>query len=60
MNGKIIAIYYLLRSLHHYSNPQQKMSGVEVMTTAIIAGIYFGGNIEKARELLGAPNLVMG
>ncbi|WP_210391280.1 hypothetical protein [Synechococcus sp. PCC 7502] len=28
------------------------------MTTANIAGIYFGGNIEKARELSDTPNLI--
>lgn len=62
MNDKIIAIYCLcddlLRSLHHYSSPQQKMSDAEVMTTAIIGAMYFSGNFEKARELLGAPNLI--
>ncbi|WP_051023633.1 hypothetical protein [Synechococcus sp. PCC 7502] len=34
------------------------MSDAKEMTTANIAGISFGGNIEKARELLDTPNLI--
>jgi hypothetical protein len=29
------------------------MSDAEVMTTAIVAALYFGGNLERARKLLG-------
>lgn len=62
MNDKIIAIYCLcddlIKYLGHRSNPQQKMSDAEVMTTAMISAIYCGGNFEKARELLDVPNLI--
>jgi hypothetical protein len=30
------------------------MTGAEVMTTAIVAALYFGGNLEKARKMLQA------
>jgi hypothetical protein len=39
--------------LHHSEDPQCRMSDAEVMTTAIIATLYFGGNLERARKLLG-------
>jgi len=62
MNDKIIAIYCLcddlIKALGHSGNPQQKMSDAEVITTAIVGAMYFGGNFEKARELLEALNLI--
>jgi hypothetical protein len=45
----------LLRALHHHEDPQRLMSDAEVMTTAIVAALYFGGNFERARSLLAAP-----
>ena len=57
MDGQITAIYSLcedvLKTLHHSEDPQCRMSDAEVMTTAIIAALYFGGNLERARKLLG-------
>jgi hypothetical protein len=38
--------------MHHREDPQCRMSDAEVMTTAIVAARYFGGNIELARALL--------
>ena len=56
MIDKIIAIYCLcddlLKGLHHRQDVQQKMSDAEVMTTAIIAAMYFSGNFVKASELM--------
>jgi hypothetical protein len=42
----------MLKGLHHYEDPQSQMTDGEVMTTAIIAALYFVGNFEKAREML--------
>jgi len=56
MDTQIVAVYCLcddmLEALHHYEDPQCQMSDAEVMTTAIVAALYFGGNIEKARAHL--------
>ncbi len=56
MDGKIVAIYTIvsdfLLAIHHYEDPQCQMSDAEVMTTAIVAALYFGGNYESARSLL--------
>lgn len=56
MDEQIIAIYCLcddlLRAMHHQADPQCQMSDAEVMTTAIVAALYFGANFEYARALL--------
>jgi hypothetical protein len=58
MDDKILAIYCLctdfLKALHHAEYRQQKMTDAEVMTTALVAMVFFGGNFEHARALLGA------
>ena len=56
MDTEIIAIYCLcddfLKAMHHVDDGQCQMSDAEVMTTAIVAVRYFGGNIEWARAML--------
>lgn len=56
MDNQIIAVYCLcddmLRALRHKEDPQCHMSDAEVMTTAIVAVLYFNGNYVRARELL--------
>lgn len=62
MDEQIIVIYCLcadlLRALHHSEDGQGVMSDAEVMTTAIVAAVFFGGNFEKARALLAAPQYI--
>ncbi len=52
MELAIVAVYTiiddLLISLGHRTHPQAKMSDAEVMTTAIIAALYYGGNHQNA------------
>ncbi len=56
MDDRIIAIYCLcddcLRALHHQDDPQCAMSDAEVLTTAIVAAVFFRGNLESARAYL--------
>ena len=56
MDTQIIAIFCLcddmLKALHHPEDPQCQMTDAEVMTTAILAALRFGGNFELARHLL--------
>jgi hypothetical protein len=56
MDTQIVAVFCLcddmLKALHHSENPQIQMSDAEVMTTAIVAALNFGGNIEMARAHL--------
>lgn len=56
MDTQIIVIFCLcadmLKSLHHYEDPQCQMSDAEVMTTAIVAMLYFKGNFSMASGFL--------
>ncbi len=53
MDTQIVAVFCLcddmLKALQHFEDPQSQISDAEVMTTAIVAMLYFGGNMEKAR-----------
>lgn len=53
MDTQIVAVFCIcddmFKGLRHYEDPQSQISDAEIMTTAIIAALYFGGNIEKAR-----------
>lgn len=56
MDTQIVAVFCLcddmLKALQHYEDPQIQMKDAEVMTTAITAVLYFGGNFEIARKHL--------
>src|SRR5512133_480767 len=56
MDTQIIVVFCLcadmLKSLHHYEDRQCRMSDAEVMTTAIIAMLYFKGNFCLASQYL--------
>jgi len=56
MDTQIVAIYCIcddiLKGLRHFEDKQRQMSDAEVMTTSIVAGLYFSGNMEKSRIFL--------
>lgn len=56
MDTQIIVVFCLcadmLKSLHHYEDRQCRMSDAEVMTTAMIAMLYFKGNFCLASQYL--------
>ncbi len=58
MDIQMIAIYCLgddiLKAMPHREDPQRHMSDAEVMTTAIVAALFFGGNLEASRRFLQA------
>lgn len=62
MDIQIVAVYCLcddlLIALDHQEDPQVRMSDAEVMTTAIIAAVNFGGNFETARDFLQSHNYI--
>lgn len=53
MDTQIVAIYCIcddiLKGLKHYEDKQRQMSDAEVMTTSLVAALFFGGNMERAR-----------
>jgi len=54
MDTQIIVVFCLcadmLKSLHYYEDRQCRMSDAEVMTTAIVAMLYFKGNFCLASQ----------
>jgi Transposase DDE domain len=56
MDDKIIATFCLcddlLKAMHHHEDCQCQMNDAEVMTTALIASLFFRGNHESARAML--------
>jgi len=59
MDTQIVIVYSIcddiLKAIRHYEEPQCQMSDAEVLTTAIVAMQWFGGNFERARALLKQP-----
>jgi hypothetical protein len=59
MDDKIVAIYCLcadlLAVIGHVEEAQQRMSDAEVITTGLVAMLFFRGNFEAARALLRTP-----
>ena len=64
MDDRIVAIYCLtediLRGIGHYEDPQCRMTDAEIITTAVVAMMFFGGNFESARALLRADRYIPG
>lgn len=62
MDTQIVAVFCLvddmLKAIHHYEDPQCEMSDAEVITTAIVAALFFGGNYTQARSLLASQGYV--
>jgi Transposase DDE domain len=56
MDDRIITIYCLcddvLKAFQHQEDPQCQMSDAEVLTTGLVAALFFRGNFESARALL--------
>ena len=62
MDDKIVAIYAIvsdfLKAMQHYEDSQCQMNDAEVLTTSIVAALFFGANFESARSLLGQPQYI--
>ena len=56
MDDTIITTYYLcdefLKAIAHHDDPQVRLSTAEVMSVALVAAAFFGGNIEGSRSFL--------
>ena len=56
MDDKIIATFCLcdalLKTIHHQEDCQCQMNDAEIMTTALVASLFFRGNHESARAML--------
>ena len=56
MDTQIVAAYCLcddyLKAMKHGEDPQCQMSDAEIMTTVLVAALFFGGNHERARMFM--------
>jgi hypothetical protein len=56
MEDTIITTYYLceefLEAVGHHDDPQVRLSTAEVMSVALLAAAFFGGNVEASRSFL--------
>ena len=56
MEFKVVFIYCLcadfLKGIQHGEDRQCEMNDAEVMTTALVAALFYGGNYESARKYL--------
>ena len=62
MEKEIILIYVIcdefLSYMNHQDHPESEMSDAEVLTTALVAMLYCGGNYAQARRWLGVPRYI--
>ena len=62
MDDKILAVYGLsadiLNAIGHAEDPPPQMNDAEVITTGLVAMLFFRGNFEAARALLRMPRYV--
>ncbi len=56
MDTQIVAIYCIcddiLKGPNHYEDKQRQMRDAEMMTTSLVAALFFSGNMERSRIFL--------
>ncbi len=61
---KIIAIFCIvddiLKEVEHLEDKRRKISDSEIITTAIVSALYFGGHIDNARGFMKMTRLIPG
>jgi len=62
METEIIVLYVIcaefLPYMNHPDHPESEMSDAEVLTVALVAMLYCGGNYAQARRWLGVPRYI--
>ncbi|MGB8508924.1 MAG: IS982 family transposase [Pyrinomonadaceae bacterium] len=62
MYDRTIAIYCfvddLLKAIQHHEDPRCEVSDAEVVTTALCAMLWFGGNFERSRSFLHSSGMM--
>lgn len=63
MDEQIVLLFVLiddfLKAYGHYEDAQRQMSDAEVLTTALVAMLYFGGRFERARWFMRDQRYVL-
>jgi IS5 family transposase len=62
--SKIIALYCIvddmLKGFHHYEDKRSRVSDSEVITTAFVSALYFGGHLDNGRCFMKMQGYVPG
>ena len=62
-SDKITSIFCLiddmLKGIDHKEHAQRKMSDSEVITTAFVSALYFGGHMDHARNFMKTASVVL-
>jgi hypothetical protein len=48
----------LLKAVGHADNRRRELTDAEVITTALVAALHFGGNVERSRSFLQETGLM--
>ena len=60
---KIIGIFCfindLLKTSHHYEDSRRQVSESEVISTAMVSSLYFGGHQDKAKQFMKMTGMVI-
>lgn len=48
----------LLKTMGHYEDSRRKVSESEVITTAVVSSLYFGGHQDKARQFMKMTGMI--
>jgi hypothetical protein len=61
-NDKIIGIYCfvddLLKGIGHKEDSRRKVSDSEIITTAMVSALYFGGHLDNARHMMKMTGMI--
>ena len=64
MDDTIITTYYLcdefLKAVGHHDDQQVRLSTAEVMSVALLAAAFFGGNVEASRSFWTSMDTLKG
>jgi hypothetical protein len=60
--NKIISIFCfvddLLKGIGHFEDSRRRVSDSEVITTAIVSALYFGGHLDHGRPMMKMTGMV--
>ena len=59
---KIISIFCfvddLLKGIGHHEDSRRRVSDSEVITTAIVSALYFGGHLDHSRHMMKMTGMI--
>lgn len=60
ITGIFCIIDDLLKTSNHYEDGRRRVSDSEIITTAVVTSLYFGGHHDRARQFMKMTGMVPG